>query len=208
MNRIHFVRRCRITLCALTTSALLTSFATEAAATPTPTVAAQPQSKRSGFAMGVMLDVGVPDIVGTSFVISPLYWLQLHVGATTDLAAVGIRGGVTFLPFDAFFTPSLTIEGGHVFEGNLNGLARAFGVESPMLERVGYDYGNAHLGIEIGSPRGTRFFLHGGVSYIRTTIHNMQQVVQEDAGDGSITFNDPQLTGFFPSAKLGFLIYI
>src|SRR5262252_2974445 len=96
-------------------------------------------------AVGVMADVGLPDGAGASL-----------------------------LPFG--WGPSLTVEGGHYFDGDANGLVRKFAgsgyQSSAVLERVGYDYANAHLGLDLGFRRVT-FFVHAGMSFIRASVHNV-----------------------------------
>ena len=65
----------------------------------------------------------------------------------------GVRAGATLLPFGS--GPSATLEAGHYFEGDANGLAQRFAgptFSSALLERVGYDYANAHLGPRLRLP--------------------------------------------------------
>ena len=111
--------------------------------------------------LGAMLDAGVPDGLGASAVYRPLYWLRLHLGVSTTTFSSGVRGGVTLVPLNFWISPSLTLEGGFLSEGDANGLVRTFSgnpqFSSTLLEKVSYAYGNAHLGVELGPPR--RFHL-------------------------------------------------
>ena len=127
----------------------------------------------------------------------------------------GLRAGVTLLPFGG--GPSATLEAGHYFEGNANGIAQKFAgstFSSAMLERVGYDYANAHLGLDFGSRR-VVFYVHGGMSYIRGQIHNFDSLVSSEASSngatGSTTISvkqDPVVKAWVPSAKLGLIVYL
>jgi hypothetical protein len=164
---------------------------------------------------GVMMDAGVPDGANASLVFRPLSWLRAHGGGGTNMVSKGVRIGATLLPFGA--GPSATLEAGHYFEGDANGLAQRFAgsaFSSPLLERVGYDYANAHLGLDFGSRRAV-FYIHGGMSYIRATIHNFDSVVASEAsangGNGSTEVSvkaDPIVKAWVPSAKLGLIVYL
>jgi hypothetical protein len=165
--------------------------------------------------LGVMMDAGAPDGANASLVFRPLSWLRAHGGGGYNLISKGVRAGVTLLPFGA--GPSATLEAGHYFDGDANGLARRFAgstFSSPLLERVGYDYANAHLGLDFGSRRAV-FYIHGGMSYIRATIHNFDSVVATEAsangGNGSTEVavkSDPIVRAWVPSAKLGLIVYL
>ena len=171
-------------------------------------------SKRPAL-FGVMLDAGVPDGVNAALVLRPYSWLRAHGGGGYNMISAGVRAGVTLVPFGA--GPSATIEGGHYFDGDANGLARRFAgatFSSAMLERVGYDYANAHLGLDFGSERVT-FYIHGGMSYIHAQIHNFDSVVastaSENGGNGSTEISimkDPTIQAWVPSAKLGLIVYL
>jgi hypothetical protein len=164
---------------------------------------------------GVMLDAGLPDGANASLVLRPYSWLRAHGGGGTNAIGAGVRAGVTLMPFGS--GPSATLEAGHYFDGNANGLARRFAgstFSSALLERVGYDYANAHLGLDFGSERVT-FYIHGGMSYIRAQIHNFDSIVASTASDNgsngateiSIT-KDPTIQAWIPSAKLGLIVYL
>jgi hypothetical protein len=165
--------------------------------------------------LGLMADAGLPDGANLSLVFRPFSWLRAHGGGGYNMISTGVRAGVTLVPFGA--GPSATIEGGHYFDGNANGVAQRFAggtFQSALLERVGYDYANAHLGLELGSRRVT-FYIHGGMSYIRAQIHNFDSVVASQAassgGNGSteISINqDPTVKAWVPSAKLGLIVYL
>lgn len=155
-----------------------------------------------------MVDAGVPDGAHGSLVLSARHWLRLHAGAGYNGASVGLRGGVSILPFDLVVQPALIVEAGRYFEGDANPLMRTLlgddSYHNDALSRIGYDYVNAHVGIEVGS-RAVRFFIHGGYSYVATSLRDADALF----GDGSLHFaRAPRATGLIPSARLGVIVYL
>ena len=155
---------------------------------------------------GASLEVGVPDIISVSAVARPLHWLRLRFGLGTDLVNVGIHGGVTFVPLKYKVSPSVTIEGGKMFEGVANALVGQFGLKSNALKSFGFDYFNAHAGLEFGKPDRFYFYIHGGASYISMQIHGLQPTSGSDPS--GTTCSDPHLKMWMPSGKLGFVVYL
>jgi hypothetical protein len=159
---------------------------------------------------GALLDVGLPDglMAGVSF--RPLQWLRLHASAGTNAVSPGARAGVLVVPLGV--GPSATLEAGHYFEGDANAVAGAFGGpeyrDNSMAEQVGYDFVNAHVGLEVGAERFT-FFLHGGASYVRAELHHVNDVLGQSEGDTAITLHgNPRITAWLPSFKLGFVLHL
>jgi hypothetical protein len=162
-----------------------------------------------------MADVGLPDGAGASLVVRPAKWLRLTGGGTYNMISSGLRAGASLLPFG--WGPSLSVEGGHYFDGDANGLMRRFAGASyesnAVLERVGYDYANAHLGLDLGLRRVT-FFIHAGFSYIRAEVHNVDSAIQsgmssDSSSSTTLTVNkDPIIRAITPSAKLGLIVYL
>jgi hypothetical protein len=166
--------------------------------------------------LGVMADAGLPDGATASLVYRPASWVRVHAGGGYNLISSSVRGGFSLIPFG--WGPSLTLEAGHYFDGNANGLARKFAgssfKDSAILERVGYDFGNAHLGFEAGYRR-VAFYLHAGMSYVRGTVHNVDQALQATANGSGLSASsevsvpkDPVLKAVVPSAKLGLIVYL
>jgi len=163
---------------------------------------------------GVMADVGVPDGLIGSLAIRPWSWVRFCAGGGTNSISRGWRTGITLLPFGA--GPSASLEYGRYQDGDANALAKALGLgSSPMLDRVGYDYMNAHLGLDFGSRRFV-FFIHGGVSMLHGQIHNLAaSIPAPTASDTSvqgttqvIVAQDPSARAMGPSVKLGFIVYV
>jgi hypothetical protein len=163
---------------------------------------------------GVMVDVGVPDGLIGSLTIRPRKWVRVSVGGGSNGISSGWRAGITLLPFGA--GPSASFEYGGYQDGDANALAKTFGFgNSPVLQRVGYQYMNAHLGLDFGTRRFV-FFLHGGVTMLRGQIHNLDTLIPAPpAGDASATGTtevtvrrDPNAKAVGPSLKLGLIVYV
>jgi hypothetical protein len=162
-----------------------------------------------------MLDVGIPDgaVIGLAY--RPAFWSRLQLGAGSNSISPGLRAGAVLVPFG--MGPSLTVEGGWYFEGDANAvlekLAGASYASNRTAQRVGYQFANLHLGMDFGSVNGT-FFIHGGMSYLRTKLHDMDDTLggRTVSSQGEVTTfafsREVALNAFFPSFKLGFLVYL
>jgi len=164
---------------------------------------------------GVMLDVGAPDGIMTSFVFRPLAEARVHAGLGYNGVSAGLRLGGEYLPFG--WGPSLGFAYGHYFEGDANGLVAAIAGDSDdaeeLLKSIGYDYINLRVGMEFGGDRFT-FFVRGGVSWVHMTIHHFDSLLdQPDDGiaNGSTSIRiteDPVLNAFAPTLNLGFIVQL
>jgi hypothetical protein len=161
-----------------------------------------------------MLDAGIPDGAMLSAVYRPWRWARVHAGAGSNTISAGMRAGVVLVPFTA--GPSLTVEGGWYFEGDASGIVTQVTGnqdQTAMAHRLGYQFANFHLGLELGGES-VFFFLHGGASYLRSEIHQTNQVFggrSTDAqGNVVTTFTitrDPVVTAWVPSAKCGLVFF-
>ena len=165
---------------------------------------------------GVILDGGAPEGVGLMAAWRPLHWVRVSAGGMYNMLSGGIRGGVSLIPFYFPITPSLNFEAGHYFPGDISGLlAGPLGSGGPvsanelMFKEIGYDYMDAHLGLEIGAPKVFTFFLRFGISYLQTTLHHVQELLQNVAGASGPTIIADDITFrlTLPSVKLGFIVY-
>jgi hypothetical protein len=163
--------------------------------------------------IGVMTDVGVPDGGTASLVVRPVRALRLEGGVAHDVVGPGVRGSVTWIPFGTWATPVVSVGYGRFFERDANGLVQKISgdptLSSPLLDKVGYDFANARIGIELGKKYFT-FFLHAGVSRVTGTVHNLDQVAATETANSmvSVTTTDPKLTLWGVSANLGFIFYV
>jgi hypothetical protein len=162
--------------------------------------------------LGVMLDIGVPDGLMGSLVFRPWSWLRASAGGGSNSIGNGWRAGVTLLP--AGSGPSASLEYGRYQDGDANALAKKFvGGNfngSPALERIGYEFMNAHLGLDFGF-RNVVFYLHGGVTMVRGQIHNLDAAIGGAGATGTtevVVRRDPNFRAVGPSIKLGLLVYV
>jgi hypothetical protein len=146
--------------------------------------------------------------------------LRASVGGGYNMISKGVRIGVTLLPFGR--GPSGTLEAGHYFDGDANSAAaKLFGpgvaasAFSPTLQHFGYDYVNAHLGLDFGYKRVT-FYIHGGLSYVQTHVYNVDQIINTSAPTiNGETSSGQQVTvpqgvsikAIGPSGKIGLIVY-
>jgi hypothetical protein len=184
---------------------------------PIVTVPAAPPSPNRLPIFGLMADVGVPDGLIGSLAIRPLTWVRVSAGGGTNGISRGWRTGITLLPFAA--GPSASFEYGVYQSGDANPLAEKViggGFNgSPLLDRVGYQYMNAHLGLDFGSRR-VVFFLHGGVTVVRGQVHNVDAAIQNSTAQNSdatgttevVVRQDPSVKAVGSSVKLGLIVYI
>jgi hypothetical protein len=171
------------------------------------------QSSEKSRRFGAMFDLGVPDGTMLSFVFRPVEIARFHAGAGYNGISPGLRIGAALLPLGS--GPSLSLDYGHYFEGDANGLIgllAAADEDNALLERVGYDYVSLRAGMELGGDRFT-FFARGGISWVRTTIHEFATLIEPSTastnGRTTITVNeDPVLNAFVPSLQLGFIVQL
>jgi len=163
--------------------------------------------------IGAMADVGLPDGATASIVVRPIRSLRAHAGVSHNMISLGERVGLTWVPLSWWASPTLSVEYGHYAEGNANPLVRTVmgdqTFQSAVLERVGYDYLNGHVGLEFGRKWFT-FYIHAGMSRITGTVHNIDaETMTGNEGTTTVTFSkDPSLTLWAPSARIGFVVYL
>jgi hypothetical protein len=164
--------------------------------------------------LAVMADAGVPDGLIASLVVRPARWLRFAGGGGSNGTAPAVRGGMTLLPLGA--GPSLTLEIGRAWPGDLNRLVSLMGGpgDGQLLRHVGYTYGNAHLGLDLGRGR-VVFFLHAGVSFIRARLGDSAAYIEDRArvgasgGDTTVAVrHDATVSGTALSGKLGLVLYV
>ena len=162
--------------------------------------------------VGLMADAGLPDGFMGSLTVRPIPYLRLHAGAGANTSSPGVRGGLTLLPLGT--GPSLSLEVGHYLDGEANGLVRrsvaGLGRFASYVHRLNYTFANAHAGIDIGE-RGFTFFIHGGFTYLRARLRDVQAPpdMVTSTGRTSIAFKeDPIIKMFTPSLKVGLIVYL
>jgi hypothetical protein len=158
-------------------------------------------------AYGALLDVGVPDGVTVAFVMQPARSIDVSAGISYNAINYGVRAGVTWTPLRRTLSPTLSVDVGHYADGDANPLARLVtgnpSFSSGVLDRVGYDYIDAHVGLAV-QRRSFTFFVRAGASRITGQIHDLGSLSQSSM---AMLTGDPNVTLTTLSAKLGFIYY-
>jgi len=191
--------------------AVMSGVAATASAQPSLIARGERSADESG-TVGVMTDVGVPDGATASLVLRTTRALRFEAGVAHNYISPGYRASITYIPFASWATPILSVAYGQFFERDANSVAKQFDptFSSPVLEKVGYNFANARVGLELGKQYFT-FFIHAGVSRVTGTVHNLDQVVAAQTASDSmitVTSTDPKVTLWGVSANLGFIFYV
>src|SRR5580704_2516390 len=192
---------------------LAAASAAHADSTQLVAVAAPSNSTSSSPTLGVMTGIGLPDGATAALAWRPIRALRVEAGAAHNYVSPGVRGGITYIPFGTWATPTLGVGYGHFFERDANPAVRTISgdstFDSPMLDRFGYDYADARVGLELGRKHVT-FFLHVGITRVTAQIHDVAAAVAGSTGASmvTITSTDPNVTLWAPSVDLGFVVYL
>jgi len=198
----------RATLCAvLVAVAGLPGAARPEAPSPAEAAPAAPERLKL---LGVELDVGFPDGAALSVVYRPWYFLRLNAGPAYDLAAFGVQGGATLIPFHFPITPTLTGEAAYFAGGNVNKQLARWNVSAPsavqpLLNDVGYSYLSSQLGLEFGGPEVFVFYIRFGLAWI---FPNASGTATTTSGTATVTVNGIQGRFAAPTGNVGFVVYI
>jgi hypothetical protein len=144
---------------------------------------------------GLMLDAGAPDGACLSLVVRPWSMLRAHAGGGYNMVGPGVRGGLTLIPFDTFLRPTLSIEAGRYFAGDLSTVDELVPIGDVRQLRIAYDWASAHAGLELDWGGGA-FFIEGGVTRVWARL-DMPDLVE-----------GVRARVFAPTAKLGFIVWI
>jgi len=183
--------------------------------TPTISAPTNSRSKEGLPLLGLIADMGLPDGVMASLTVRPWSFARMSLGAGKNGISYGYRAGITLLPFGQ--GPTASVEYGRYQEGDANGLVARFigGSSSAVLEKIGYQFVNVHLGLDFGFRR-LVFFVHGGISKTWGHIYNLNRLIPPASTDpkkgtsgvevASLKPADAMLMG--PSVKLGLIAYV
>jgi hypothetical protein len=158
--------------------------------------------------VGLQAGVDVPAGALVAVTLRPgLSWARLHAGLSWNYYAFGVQGGVTLALPHARLTPTITLEGGTVFDTDLRSPLSGLSIPAalqPSLSSAGYSYASGLLGIELGSPAGTVFFLRAGVTRAWSTLAGVDGFA---TGPGSTLTTSPlHLDAWAPSVSTGFAL--
>ncbi|HXN42037.1 MAG TPA: hypothetical protein VN918_09630 [Myxococcaceae bacterium] len=164
-----------------------------------------------GKKFGLQLDAGAPEGAGLLVLFRPFSWLRANAGFAYNVMGSGIRGGLTLIPFHWGVTPTLNLDVGHYFSGDLNKFVTASNAaEHALLSNAAYDFWSAQIGLEFGSQDGFLFYLRGGIVHIGATLPG-RDVAAFMNSHGTTGFNSPgdgQYSALLPCVSLGFMYYI
>jgi hypothetical protein len=194
------------------TPVALAAPAAHAAAQPVSLVMERAEAAPATPWIGAMADLGLPDGATMSLVVRPIRSIRAHAGLSHNLISLGERVGLTWVPLSWWASPTVSVEYGHYADGNANPLVRMVSGDasfsSAVLDRIGYSYANAHLGLEFGR-RWFTFYVHAGMSRITGAVHNLSAETMTDSGTTSVSFGkDPTVRLWTVSARIGFIVYL
>lgn len=157
------------------------------------------EESKHKFKAGLQMDLGVPDGLAAGITVKPfINFARFNLAGSYNGLAPGLRGGVTFDPIKLLIAPTLTFEYGKTWYG-----------KPPVIEdvpKIGYEYVNTHLGLEIGNRDSFRIFLHAGPSWVWADTQGFAAVV--NPSDKSLQVGE--LSGIArinPCAKIGFVSF-
>jgi hypothetical protein len=145
--------------------------------------------------VGVQVDVGAPDGLGASLVVTPIRFLRISVGGLTNGVGAGARAGLSLVAFPrSSFRPLIGVDGGYVF-GNAGAWLPPLLTNKVWRNSVtGVNVGflDAHVGFELGS-KNVAFTLRAGPALV-------------DVGPGAGNPKGIRIKGTLPSARLGLMV--
>jgi hypothetical protein len=157
---------------------------------------------------GILVDGGVPGGAGLAGTFRPWRFLRVEGGLNWNYVSLGLRGGVTVIPFEWGITPTLHLEGGHFFSGDASRFTNDPGPKV-LLAQVPEDYMSASLGLEFGSQQRFVFFLRMGLCWIRTEARNVKEAIlaQDPSANVKSAGNMPLLLQV-PTVSAGVLLFL
>lgn len=161
--------------------------------------------------LGFQLDAGAPEGAGLSVLFRPWWWVRFNGGVAYNYIGVGMRGGVSFVPWHWAVTPSLNLDVGHYFSGDASKfVSNPTPAEQALYKQAAYDFASAQLGLEFGSQRGFSFYLRGGLVYLAASASgaSVTALASDRIGDWSMTLGEGKLRAVLPCASLGFIFYV
>jgi hypothetical protein len=181
---------------------------------PAPvSVTSAPESSSAlyeGNRWGLQLDAGAPSGFSAALVWRPWSFLRLNGGMGYDFAALGVKGGVTLIPFHWGVVPTIGFEGGHFFEGDLSnppfGSINNASIKV-LAKQFSFDYVTADLGLEFGAQNRFVFYVRAGLTQIWWTPQNVQAAL-DASNAGKYKASQASFTGRGPTGRIGFILYL
>jgi hypothetical protein len=147
--------------------------------------------------LGMGFSIGVPSGLALGLVgrIPKINFLKLELDGTYNGLAPGMKGSLTFDPIKFPIAPTLTVDAGGNWGGQVPGATN-----SPTIS---YQYADALLGLEMGSRDAFRFYLRGGLTHVWANASGLQKTFNNN--DKSLSIGDVSLSASAaPAAQIGF----
>jgi hypothetical protein len=179
-----------------------------------PLVAAESKPHSSWYSLydgnhfGVLVDAGAPGGAGVAAMFRPWRFVRVEGGVNYNYLSFGLRGGLTFIPFEFVVTPTVHVEGGHFFDGDASRFVSDPGVKI-LLSHVPENYLSTSVGLEFGSQQRSVFFIRAGMSWVFTEASNVAAAVNTSTGASTVksAANMPILAQV-PTLSVGFLLFV
>jgi hypothetical protein len=171
---------------------------------------AHPPSEGEIRRFGLQLDVSAPDGGGVLALFRPLWWLRLNGGLAYNVLGVGFRGGLSLLPVKSNVTPSLSLNLGHYFNGDLGKFVTPnSAAERALLSNAAYDFWSAQAGLEFGSQQGVLFYLRAGIAHLSGGLSAQDLTAYlNSTGTSGYRAGNGEFSALIPSFSLGIIAYI
>ena len=137
-------------------------------------------------------------------------WLRLHV-TTLEGSHSGVDASASFIPFQGWIRPVLSIDGGHCSGGDISSMVRIL-TRSPhrnaaLLRGFAYDYTSAYAGMELSNAR-IALAVNFGVTRAQYSTQDIQGALEAVTPHGTSTSELATTPRLSPAAKLVFLVRI
>ena len=158
--------------------------------------------------LGLMFDLGTVEGGMLSLVYRPSPWLELHGGGGSNGASPGFRIGATLSPLRQRGF-ALSVDGGHFYPGNVNGIFSAFAGadydDSSLLERFDYNFVNLQAGWQV-ERAGLMFFARGGVALVWSQLPT--EGLSRVRNLSSLVDPDGSVEAFLPTLRIGLIGFL
>jgi hypothetical protein len=163
--------------------------------------------------IGYSFGIGFPEFGTGSVIVRPLRWLRVGAGVTWNYAGYGVRGEVTFAPLRWYVSPTLNLAVGRYLKMDGTKAGSVPTEIQGLVSKVGYQYVDATLGLELGNQRHGMLVLQVGVTRLSLDAPGTATFDATASGGGSTTTTTIEATGlkvkgYAPAASLSWIIFL
>jgi hypothetical protein len=163
--------------------------------------------------IGYSFGIGFPEFGTGSLIVRPLRWLRVGAGMTWNYAGYGVRGEVTFAPLRWYVSPTLNLAYGRYLKMDATRAGSVPAEIEGLVSKVGYQYVDATLGLELGNQRHGMLVLQVGVTRLSLDAPGTATFDATASGGGSTTTTTIEATGlsakgYAPAASLSWIIFL